>query len=129
MKYTLDDLLKDMKEHKKQDFGIADKTILRARMKAKKEELKSEKNYILRTTYPILSLGLRWTYPRETIDEDSDVLMATIDPVYLPWKRENAVCLKIGTSILEHQGLFIIDVTFGSLNRLITTMKKPNTTP
>ena len=96
MKYTLDELLKDMKEFKRQDFGITDH-ILRKKMKEKTQAMRAEKDFILKTSYPILSTGLRWVNgPKEVIDEESDVLMATIDPVYLPWDKDNAVKLAIG---------------------------------
>ena len=95
MKYTVDDMLKELEEHKDQDKKMID-SILRSPAKAKRKELKRERNLILKTTYPILSLGLRWTNHIETIDEQSDVLMVTIDPLYLPWTKENAVSLAIG---------------------------------
>ena len=98
MKYTIDDMLKEMEEHKGQDKKMID-SVLRSPAKAKRNELKRERNLILKTTYPILSVGLRWTNHIETIDEESDVLMVTIDPLYLPWKQENAVSLAIGKNM------------------------------
>ena len=69
MKYTLDELLKDMKEFKRQDFGITDH-ILRKKMKEKTQAMRTEKDFILKTSYPILSTGLRWVNgPKEVIDE------------------------------------------------------------